>query len=132
MKFTDGYWAVRPEYTPLYAVEVDDVRIDTAAGTMTVYLPTARVRSRGDTLNRPMLTITLLRAGCRASSRARIDHHAGRREPGPAFALNRADGFVPEVELTADEGVLRSGDLEVRVPRRRRLARRLRRPAAAR
>ena len=35
MKFTDGYWQVRPGMHPLYAVEVDDVRADEAAGTLT-------------------------------------------------------------------------------------------------
>ncbi len=58
MKFTDGYWQVRPGMHPLYAVEVDDVRADEAAGTLTVYAPTAKIRGRGDTLNRPMLTTT--------------------------------------------------------------------------
>jgi alpha-D-xyloside xylohydrolase len=117
MKFTDGYWAVRPEYTPLYAVEVDDVRIDEEAGTLTVYLPTAAIRSRGDVLNRPMLTITYS-APAPGVITVRIVHHAGRTAVGPAFVLNRAEGFVAAVELTADVGVLRSGELEVRVPRR--------------
>ena len=58
MKFTDGYWLTRPGLTPLFAVEVDDIRIDTAAGTLTVYAPTTHIRHRGDTLNRPMITVT--------------------------------------------------------------------------
>lgn len=58
MKFTDGYWLTRPGLTPLYATEVDDIRIDEAAGTMTVYAPTTVIRHRGDTLNRPMITVT--------------------------------------------------------------------------
>lgn len=117
MKFTDGYWAIRPEYTPLYAVEVDDVRIDPAAGTMTVYAPTSRIRGRGDVLNRPMLTITYASPAPGVIS-TRIVHHDGRRPVGPSFALHRPEGFVPEVELGEDVAVLRSGELEVRVPRR--------------
>ncbi|MFZ0530809.1 MAG: alpha-xylosidase [Propionicimonas sp.] len=117
MKFTDGYWATRPDYTPLYAVEVDDIRIDAAAGTLTVYAPTSRIRGRGDVLNRPMLTITYS-APAPGVITTRIVHHDGRRQVGPAFALQRADGFVPEVELGEAEAVLRSGDLEVHVPRR--------------
>ncbi len=116
MKFTDGYWAIRPEYTPLYAVEVDDVRIDPEAGTLTVYAPAARIRSRGDVLNRPMLTITYS-APAPGVITTRIAHHDGRRPVGPGFALNRADGIVADVELCAAEAVLRSGELEVRAPR---------------
>lgn len=116
MKFTDGYWAMRPEYSPLYAVDIDDVRIDADAGTLTVYAATAPLRTRGDVLNRPMITITYSSPAEGVIS-TRIVHHAGRRELGPSFQLNRPAGFVPDVELGADEAVLRSGALAVRVPR---------------
>lgn len=116
MKFTDGYWAMRPEYSPLYAVDIDDVRIDQAAGTLTVYAATAPLRTRGDVLNRPMITITYS-SPAEGVITTRIVHHAGRRELGPSFQLNRADGFVPVVELGEDEAVLQSGALTVRVPR---------------
>ena len=58
MKFTDGYWLTRPGLSPLFAVEVDDIRVDPETGTMTVSAPTSVIRHRGDTLNRPMLTVT--------------------------------------------------------------------------
>ena len=67
MKFTDGYWLTRPGLAPLYAVEVDDIRHDEAAGTMTVYAPTAVIRDRGDTLNRAMLTVTFSAPGARVA-----------------------------------------------------------------
>ncbi|WP_231979557.1 hypothetical protein [Tessaracoccus coleopterorum] len=94
MKFTDGYWAIRPEYTALYAVEIDDVRADPARGTLTVYAATAVIRSRGDILNRPMLTITYSSPAPGVIT-TEIVHHAGRPTPGPEFALNRAEGSHP-------------------------------------
>lgn len=116
MKFTDGYWQVRPGFSPLYATQIDDVRIDAQRGTMTAYVPTARIRGRGDTLNRPMLTVTYSSPspGVIAVS---VTHHAGLRRREPSFELRGTEGYVPVVELTQDAGVLRSGDLEVRVPR---------------
>ena len=117
MKFTDGYWALKPEYTALYAVEIDDVRIDPEAGTMTVYAPTGRITGRGDTLNRPMLTITYSAPAPDVIS-VRVVHHAGRRPQSPTFELNRESGYRPEVALRAGYGVLRAGQLEVRVPLR--------------
>ena len=46
MKFTDGYWQVRDGFSPLHPAQVDDVRTDPAAGTMTVYAPTAAGSAR--------------------------------------------------------------------------------------
>lgn len=115
MKFTDGYWHVKPEFSPLYAVEIDDVRIDAQAGTMTVYAATARITSRGATLNRPMLTITYS-ARAEGVIGVRIEHFAGRVQRGPHFELATSD-YRPQVALTGDEGVLTAGGLSVRVPR---------------
>lgn len=58
MKFTDGYWLVRPGFAPLYAVEVDDIRFDEPTGTMNVYARTIKARNRGDLINHPLLTVS--------------------------------------------------------------------------
>jgi len=117
MKFTDGYWSLKPEFTALRAVEIDDVRIDPEAGTLTAYAPTATIRGRGDTLNRPMLTIRYW-SPAEGVIGVEIVHHAGRRTLSPSFELHTDAGFRPEVELGDEWAVLRSGSLEVRVPRR--------------
>ncbi|MGO1339930.1 MAG: alpha-xylosidase, partial [Cellulosimicrobium funkei] len=116
MKFTDGYWQVRPGMHPLYAVEVDDVRADEAAGTLTVYAPTAKIRGRGDTLNRPMLTTTYS-SPAPGVIRVRVEHHQGAVRRGPAFQVAAEPGFRPEVEVHDDVAVLRSKDLAVRMHR---------------
>jgi len=84
---------------------------------MTVFAPTGRITGRGDTLNRPLLTITYSAPAPGVVS-VKITHHAGRRPLTPAFALHGEPGYRPEVELGEEYGVLRAGELEVRVPRR--------------
>ena len=114
MKFTDGYWQVRPGVHPLYAVEVDDVRVDPAAGTMTVYAPTAHIAHRGDTLNRPMLTVTYA-APAPGVVKVTVEHHAGAARRGPDFAVTGQEGFVPAVRVDDEEAVLDADGLVVRV-----------------
>lgn len=116
MKFTDGYWHARPDYRPLYAVEVDDVRIDAERGELVVYATTAKTPTRGDTLNRALLTVTYS-ATAPGVIGVEVVHHAGRAERQPGFQLTREPRSA-QVLLTDDGAVLRSGDLEVRVPRR--------------
>jgi len=55
VKFTNGYWRMRPGLTARVAVQVYDVEVDDSA--LTVYAPTNRVRGRGETLNTPTMTV---------------------------------------------------------------------------
>jgi hypothetical protein len=48
MKFTDGYWLMRPGCTARYATDIADVRAD--AHRMTLYAPVKHVTRRGGTL----------------------------------------------------------------------------------
>lgn len=57
MKFTDGFWQTRPGVQALYAAEAHDIEAGDHA--LTVTAPTRVISSRGDTLNRPVLTVTL-------------------------------------------------------------------------
>ena len=116
MKFTDGYWQRRPEYKVLYAVEVDDVRVDPDRGQLVVFASTMHITSRGDTLNRPLLTVTYS-ATTPGVIGVEVVHHAGHQEQTPSFEL-AAQPVTAEVSLNDEYGVLRSGDLEVRVSRR--------------
>ena len=77
---------LKPGLAPLYAVEVDDIRVDEAAGTMTVYAPTAVIRDRGDTLNRAMLTVTFS-APAPGVVKVRVERHAGAVHRGPDFEV---------------------------------------------
>lgn len=55
MKFTDGYWTMRPGVTPHFPIHVHDVEVE--ADALTVYGPTKRLAHRGDTLNLPVLMV---------------------------------------------------------------------------
>ncbi len=112
MKFTDGYWEIRPGHTPYYAVQPHQVEIDTH--TLTVYAATKQLTGRGDTLNLPLLTVQFS-APMEDVIRVRIFHHKGGLNPGPEFQLLATDSPQPVV---ADEelfATLRSGRLGVRI-----------------
>ncbi len=84
MKFSNGYWRMRDGVSPLYPMEVRDVQV--APDALTVYAPTKRIVTRGDTLNLPLLTV-------RASSPARASSRSRRRTSRAASA---DAGVLPE------------------------------------
>ncbi|PJI93405.1 alpha-xylosidase [Luteimicrobium subarcticum] len=115
MKFTDGYWQLRPGVDVLHPVEVDDVRVDDAAGTMTVWATTKRVRGRGDTLNAPLVTLTYS-SPAPGIVKVRVEHWAGTRPRHPEFAVRGTETHVT-THVDDESAVLTSGDLSVRVRR---------------
>ncbi|MFS0704054.1 alpha-xylosidase [Cellulomonas sp. 179-A 9B4 NHS] len=115
MKFTDGYWQLLPGVTELRPRHVDDV----VAGddTLTVYASTAPITSRGDTLNRPLVTVTF-HSPMDGVVGVTIEHFQGGLDRGPSFALRREVGDVKIAtpQLTgAPLATFRSGGLEARV-----------------
>jgi alpha-D-xyloside xylohydrolase len=114
MKFTDGYWNIRPDVTPFYPAQVHEVEVDQQDGSMTVYCPTKRLNHRGDTLNLPMLTV-------RFSSpmpnviRVQLYHYKGGRPRKPQFELYAQNGVGVEIADDDEAAVLSSGSLSVRV-----------------
>lgn len=117
MKFTDGFWQLRPGVTALYAQEAYDIWqvTDTADGAgLQITAPTAVIAKRGDVLNRATLTVTLS-SPLEGVVRVRIAHHeGGRREAG--FELPGAiAGGVGEASVTETGGSLTSGPLTARI-----------------
>lgn len=111
MKFTDGYWMHRPGVEALFArgaheIEVEDDRV-------VVLAPTREIERRGDTLNRPALTVTLT-APAPGVVGVRVEHHRG----GPAHVGFDLVGTEPghgRATRTADGATLVSGDLTAHV-----------------
>src|SRR5690606_2461584 len=105
MKFSDGYWMLRPGVSALGPRDIDTVEQD--GRDLLVYAPTSRIQERGDTLNRPLLTV-------RFSSPlpdvigVRISHHVGAVDRGPHFPLTRTDHPV-RIEVPAPSGELDAG-----------------------
>ncbi|MFT3797456.1 alpha-xylosidase [Microbacterium sp.] len=113
MKFTDGFWQLRPGVTAVYAEEAYDVwRTQNGDGdALVVTAPTAVIASRGHTLNRPVLTVTLS-APMEGVVRVRIAHHEGGSWHG-GFDLPGATSGSGAAD--ADAGTLTTGPLTARI-----------------
>ncbi len=109
MKFTDGYWQIRPGHEPHYATQAFDIESD--ANSLTVYAATRKIEQRGDTLNSSLITV-------RYSSplenviKVEIWHHRGGLPANPTFPLNEATPLV-DIWNADEEASLRTGNLRV-------------------
>ena len=112
MKFTDGYWQHLPGVSVLHPRDVDDVVVGEAD--VRVYAPTAVQRTRGDSLNRPLVTVAY-DSPMDDVIRVRIEHHSGAVDRGPHFEVATGDA---DVKVTGPEDgfvTLRSGALSARI-----------------
>jgi alpha-D-xyloside xylohydrolase len=112
MKFTDGYWHMRPGITPHFPIHVHDVEIEPDA--LTIYGATKRLNTRGDTLNLPLLTVRFSSPMPNVIC-VKIMHHKGRRQKQPAFELQAQPAPAVEIHDDAQAATLTSGQLSVRV-----------------
>ena len=97
MKFTNGYWLMREEITPDYAVEYADSRID--GNDLYIYAPAKHISGRGDSLNTPMLTVKLS-SPMEDVIKVSVVHFAGALYQGPFVAVNETN---PYIEITEDD-----------------------------
>lgn len=113
MKFTDGFWHTRPGVEALYAQDVRDLAV--VGDELVAWASTRVVERRGDTLNRPMLTVSLA-SPAEGVIRVRVEHHqGGRRDPGFEIATDAA--YRPELTVDDEGGVVDAGSLRARVRR---------------
>jgi alpha-D-xyloside xylohydrolase len=114
MRFTNGFWLMRPGVDARYAREAYDLQAED--GALIITAPTKAIGTRGDTLNLPVLTVTVA-PHLENVIRVRIEHHSGGPEP-VRFDLADADG-QGSVDLAEDGSgaVVRSGRLEARIER---------------
>lgn len=112
MKFTDGYWHVRPGMTLNIATEVRDLQANEE--TIEVFAASKKIVTRGDTLNNAILTFSysspLPDVICVESV-----HHEGKRVLGPHF--EKATDPATQVRIVENESfaTLTSGNLSVRI-----------------
>ncbi|MGP6175905.1 alpha-xylosidase [Microbacterium sp. A196] len=117
MKFTDGFWQLRPGVTALYAQEAYDIEptSNTPDGQgLVITAPTFVISKRGDTLNRPVLTTTLS-SPADGVIRVRIAHHEGGHWHGGFELPGASEGGAGAASVTAASGVLTAGPLTARV-----------------
>ena len=113
MKFTDGYWHLRPGVTAAYAHEAYAIEAD--GDEVVITAPSKAVVARGNVLNLPVLTVTLS-APAEGVVKVRLEHHVGgRRSPG--FPLREGDG-AGRVSIDEQSATLTSGSLRAVVRQR--------------
>ena len=112
MKFTDGYWQIRPGVTPHYAVQIHEVTVERDA--LTVYAPIGKLLERGHTVNQPLLTVRFS-SPMENVIRAQIVHHKGKVRQKPEFVIYK--GSTQDISISNDEqaATLTSGSLSVQV-----------------
>ena len=108
MRFTNGYWMLREEMTPAYAVEYAGHIVK--GDELVVYLPGKHIAGRGDALNIPMLTITLS-TPMEGVIKVSAVHHAGALYKGP-FAEIKNDRPHAEITETKETLSFASGSLK--------------------
>ncbi|ROS23193.1 alpha-xylosidase [Cellulomonas sp. PhB150] len=112
MKFTDGYWQHLPGVTVLHPRAVADVEVHDDR--LVVHSATGALDKRGDTLNRPLVSVTFTSPMDDVIG-VRIEHHSGGVDAGPHFELASSGA---DVKVTGpDDGVatFSSGGLTARV-----------------
>lgn len=112
MKFTDGYWQIRPGMTPHYAAQVHDVEIESNA--MTVYAATGKLTRRGDTVNHPTITLRFS-SPLENVIRVQMFHHKGHQPRHPEFELYDPADVIPVIMDDQVAATLTSGQLSVKV-----------------
>ena len=114
MKFTDGFWNLRRGVTAAYAQEAYDIApVQTPDGEgIVIHAPAKRIERRGDTLNMPMLTVTVS-SPLEGVARVRIERHQGAHR-SPGFALSPEPGSAA-VTVGEEGGTLTTGTLTARV-----------------
>ena len=100
MKFTDGYWCIKKEMTPLYAVEYSSYRRE--GNDLVVYAPGKHISNRGDCLNLGLLTIRLS-SPMEDVIKVSVKHFEGTAYKGPFAEVKET---LPEVTIEETEEFL--------------------------
>ena len=114
MKFSDGYWHKRAGLDVQHPAQAYDVRAD--PDSLTVFAPTRRIETRGDTLNRAVVTVRLTSPMLDVIG-VRIEHFSGAADAGPRFPLLATTPAPVSTEITDDTASLTSGALTASVSR---------------
>ncbi|AZS14283.1 alpha-xylosidase [Paenibacillus lutimineralis] len=111
MKFTDGNWLIRKEYTLDSAVQAHDFRVDDDR--LTAYASTTPIRGRGDMINTTLLTVQF-HSPQPGVIGVKLVHFAGTVDHGPHFELLQG-GKHSMITETNEYAELKSGNLSVRI-----------------
>ena len=120
MKFTDGFWKIRPGVTALYAEEAYEFSERSGRGpdgsALRIDAPTRVILDRGDTLNRAVLAVTLS-APLPGIIRVRIEKNTGGARTAIGFELDGAVQGSGIVAVDGAAGTVTAGPLTARINR---------------
>jgi len=112
MKFTDGQWLLQPGVAAHYATEAH--AIDVHDDKLVVLAPTRGIRHRGDTLQGPVLTVTLS-SPMEGVVRVQARHYVASQAPRLGIPMPGATHPAVQIEETDKRATLTSGGLSVDV-----------------
>ncbi|HEY0945169.1 MAG TPA: alpha-xylosidase [Opitutaceae bacterium] len=115
MKFTDGQWLLQSGVTAHYPAEAHDAAAD--GDSLVLHAPVRPIRHRGDTLQGPLLTVTLS-SPMSDVIRVRIAHFTGGAERGPSIHLEPTKPAEVAIETSETVASLRTGKLTARINRK--------------
>jgi alpha-D-xyloside xylohydrolase len=113
MKFTDGTWMMRSGVRAAYPAEVFEAQAKD--GALELLAPTRHIKHRGDTLEGPVLTVSVS-SPLADVIRVRVRHFTGALELGPHFEIQVGD-VQPSVTVDANSAILTSGLLTAKINR---------------
>lgn len=115
MKFTNGFWLLKKEYTADYVQEINCV--EEHEGKLYAYGPYKKINGRGDTLNIGMLTYCIS-SPMEDVIGIRMYNHLGKCKEGPEFELEnciKTEGATLEKKFDGKNLEASSGTLSVRM-----------------
>jgi alpha-D-xyloside xylohydrolase len=113
MKFTDGTWMMRPGVRAAHPAEAFEVQAQD--GVLELLAPTRRILHRGDTLEGPVLTVSVS-SPLADVIRVRVRHFTGALELGPHFEIHGQD-VQPSITVDENMATLTSGLLTAKINR---------------
>jgi len=115
MKFTNGYWLMREEIEPVYAVEYYDA--DIFSDRVVLYVATRHISNRGDTLNQPLFTITISSPAPDVIKVSAINYK-GVAYKGPHYDVISQAGEFVSIKEEAKQLIFTSGNTKAIIDKR--------------
>jgi len=115
MKFTNGYWLMREEIDPAFAVEYYDA--DIMPDKVVLYVATNHISNRADTLNQPLFTITISSPAPDVIKVSAVNHK-GVYYKGPHYEVVEQPGDFVSIKDEGEQIIFTSGTTKAIIDKR--------------